>query len=114
MTYYILAIFPALAALVAIYGLFSEPASIAKQLDDVAGFIPSGAIDVAREQLTRVASTGIPSFGRGGVSLGEVEGLRLGRSSVLLWTGISSRPRGRRWWRRCSPFVLGTTLCLAS
>src|SRR6185437_9860191 len=33
-TYYsILAIFPALAALVAIYGVFSDPASIAKHLD---------------------------------------------------------------------------------
>jgi membrane protein len=57
MTYYsILAIFPALAALVAIYGIFSDPGSIAKHLDDIAGFVPSGAIDVAREQLTRVTS----------------------------------------------------------
>src|SRR4051794_31946577 len=37
MTYYsILAIFPAVAALVAIYGLFSDPSSIAKHLDEVA------------------------------------------------------------------------------
>src|SRR5262249_8850048 len=57
MTYYcLLAIFPALAALVAIYGLFSDPGSIAKHLDQAAGFIPTGAIDVAREQLTRIAS----------------------------------------------------------
>lgn len=57
MTYYsLLAIFPALAALVAIYGLFSDPGSIAKHLDQVSGFVPGGAIDVARDQLTRVAS----------------------------------------------------------
>ncbi|MGY4358492.1 hypothetical protein ACVWZ3_004922 [Bradyrhizobium sp. i1.3.6] len=54
MTYYsLLAIFPAIAALVAIYGLFADPSTIAKHLDDVAGFIPGGAVDVAREQLTR-------------------------------------------------------------
>jgi membrane protein len=64
MTYYsILAIFPALAALVAIYGLFSDPTSIAKQLDDLGGFMPGGAIDVAREQLTRVASKGNHTLG---------------------------------------------------
>jgi membrane protein len=64
MTYYsLLAIFPALAALVAIYGLFSDPNSIAKHLDQVSGFIPNGAIDVAREQLTRVASKGNRTLG---------------------------------------------------
>ncbi|HVX75536.1 MAG TPA: YihY/virulence factor BrkB family protein [Bradyrhizobium sp.] len=64
MTYYsILAIFPALAALVAIYGLFSDPASIAKHLDEATGFLPGGAIDVAREQLTRVASKGGQALG---------------------------------------------------
>jgi len=64
MTYYsILAIFPALAALVAIYGLFSDPTSIAKQLDDLGGVMPGGAIDVAREQLTRVASKGNHTLG---------------------------------------------------
>ncbi len=64
MTYYsILAIFPAIAALVAIYGLFSDPGSIAKHLDQAAGFVPGGAIDVAREQLTRVASKGNQALG---------------------------------------------------
>jgi membrane protein len=64
MTYYsLLAIFPALAALVAIYGLFADTGTIAKHLDQVSGFIPSGAIDVAREQLTRVASKGNQTLG---------------------------------------------------
>ena len=64
MTYYsLLAIFPAIAALVAIYGLFSDPGTIAKHLDDVAGFIPGGAADVAREQLTRVATKGDRALG---------------------------------------------------
>ena len=64
MTYYsILAIFPAMAALVAIYGIFSDPAAIAQHLDQVAGFLPGGAIDVAREQLTRVASKGSQTLG---------------------------------------------------
>jgi membrane protein len=64
MTYYsILAIFPAIAALVAIYGLFSDPSTIAKHLDQLGGFLPGGAIDVAREQLTRVANKGSQTLG---------------------------------------------------
>jgi membrane protein len=63
-TYYsILAIFPALAALVAIYGLFSDPAGIAKHLDEISGVAPSGAIDVAREQLTRLTTKSHQTLG---------------------------------------------------
>ena len=77
MTYYsLLAIFPAIAALVAIYGLFADPGSIAKHLDEVAGFIPGGAVEVAREQLTRVAS-------KGGSALGFTFAIGL---AVSLWS----------------------------
>lgn len=64
MTYYsILAIFPAIAALVAMYGLFSDPTAITRHLDQLGGFLPSGAIDIARDQLTRVASKGSQTLG---------------------------------------------------
>lgn len=64
MTFYsLLAIFPALAALVAIYGLFADPGAITAHLDEVAGFVPSGALDVARDQLTRVAANGQGTLG---------------------------------------------------
>ena len=64
MTYYsILAIFPAIAALVAIYGLFADPSAIARHLDQLNGFLPGGAIDIARDQLTRVASKGSQTLG---------------------------------------------------
>lgn len=63
-TYYsILAIFPALAALVTIYGLFSDPVGIAKHLDELSGVVPSGAIDVARDQITRLSSKSSQSLG---------------------------------------------------
>lgn len=64
MTYYsLLAIFPAIAALVAVYGLFSDPSSIARHLDELGGFLPGGAIEVAREQLTRVSANGSQALG---------------------------------------------------
>jgi membrane protein len=61
--YSILAIFPAIAALISLYGLFADPGTIAAQLDQVAGVLPGGAIDVLREQMTRVASQGGGTLG---------------------------------------------------
>ncbi|CCD91611.1 conserved membrane hypothetical protein [Bradyrhizobium sp. ORS 375] len=64
MTFYtLLAIFPALAALVAIYGLFSDPAKITVHLEQLQGLMPGGAIDIARDQLTRVSSKGSQALG---------------------------------------------------
>jgi membrane protein len=54
--YGLLAIFPALAALVSLYGLFADPATIAGHLETMTGVLPAGALDVIREQLNRVAS----------------------------------------------------------
>ncbi len=64
MTFYtLLAIFPALAALVAIYGLFSDPAKITGHLEQLQGLMPGGAIDIARDQLTRVSANGRQALG---------------------------------------------------
>jgi membrane protein len=61
--YAILAIFPALAAVVALYGLFADPTTIAGHLDAMGGVLPRGGMDVLRDQLTRVASTGNSTLG---------------------------------------------------
>jgi membrane protein len=56
-TYYVLlAIFPAIAALVAIYGFFADPNDIARQLNSMQGLLPGGALDVVGGQMKRVAS----------------------------------------------------------
>src|SRR6201981_1904077 len=54
--YALLALFPALAALVSIYGLFADPASIQQHLDSIAGILPGGAVDVVRDQLNRLTA----------------------------------------------------------
>jgi membrane protein len=61
--YSILALFPAIAALVALYGLFADPMTITSHLDNIAGLVPGGAIEVIRDQITRVASQGRTSLG---------------------------------------------------
>jgi membrane protein len=61
--YSILAIFPAIAALVGIYGLFADPTTISTHLDNLAGLLPGGAVDVIKDQLTRIASHGKSTLG---------------------------------------------------
>ena len=61
--YCLLAIFPAIAALVAIYGFFTDPASISAQVDKLSGVMPGGALDVIRNQMNMVASQGASKLG---------------------------------------------------
>ena len=61
--YALLAIFPGIAALISIYGLYADPASIANHLDTMANVAPGGAIDLLREEMTRLASQGGATLG---------------------------------------------------
>jgi membrane protein len=53
--YAIVALFPGIGAIVSIYGLFANPSTIAAHLDTLAGVAPGGAVDVIKDQLTRLA-----------------------------------------------------------
>ncbi len=68
--YVLLAIFPALGALVSLYGLISDPKTIASQLSSVSGFLPQGGVQILHEQLQSLTSK--PSKGLG---LGALVGL---------------------------------------
>ncbi|SCY31466.1 membrane protein [Microvirga guangxiensis] len=63
-TYYaLLAIFPAIAALVSIYGLFADPGTIQEHLNTMSGVLPGGALEIIGEQVTRIASQGGGALG---------------------------------------------------
>ena len=63
-TYYaLLALFPGIAAVVSIYGLFGDPNLLVGHVDTMAGFAPGGAIDVIRDQLTRLSAQGSTTLG---------------------------------------------------
>jgi membrane protein len=63
-TYYaLLALFPGIAAVVSIYGLFEDPSTIVGHIDTMAGFAPGGAIDVIRDELTRLSAQGSTTLG---------------------------------------------------
>ena len=61
----LLALFPGIAALVSIYGLFSDAGSISGQLDTLAGVLPGGAIEVIGGQLKMLTDQGPAKLGFG-------------------------------------------------
>ena len=63
--YLILAIFPAISALVSVYGLFFDPKTMVGHLNLIAGVAPGGAIDVLRQQLTRLGQQNGAALGIG-------------------------------------------------
>ncbi|WP_245412350.1 YihY/virulence factor BrkB family protein [Notoacmeibacter ruber] len=54
--YLLLAMVPALSALVSIYGLFTDPAQIQEQLSLISAFVPGGGMEILNEQMNRLAS----------------------------------------------------------
>jgi membrane protein len=63
--YALLALFPAVTAFVSLYGLVADASTIDRHLSLAAGILPSGAVDILHEQLTRLTSsrTSALSFG---------------------------------------------------
>jgi hypothetical protein len=56
--YGLLAVFPAIDALVSLYGLFADAATIRDHLAQLSGILPGGAIDIVGDQIQRVAAAG--------------------------------------------------------
>jgi membrane protein len=54
--YGLLAIFPALAALLSIYGLFADVDAVKRHLAALTDVLPGGAIEIIGEQIKRIAS----------------------------------------------------------
>ena len=64
MTFYtLLALFPAIATLISLYGLVANPATIADQLQSAEGVVPSGGLDIIRQQVAALTSHGPQALG---------------------------------------------------
>ncbi|SEF12303.1 membrane protein [Rhizobiales bacterium GAS191] len=53
--YALLALFPAIAAFVSLYGLFADRGTIGSHLDLLRGLLPGGALDIVGDQVNRIA-----------------------------------------------------------
>ena len=74
--YSLLAIFPAIAAFVSLYGLIADASTIDSHLSLAAGIFPAGAVDILHEQITRLTAKSDAKL-----SLGFITGL-----AVALWS----------------------------
>lgn len=54
--YGLLAVFPAIAALVSLYGLVADPATLNEHIAALGGLLPGGAIEIVSEQVKRITS----------------------------------------------------------
>src|SRR5262249_4458679 len=61
--YVLLALFPGIAALVSLYGLFADPAAISQHLNDLSDFMPEGATQVVGDQLNNLTANGSSTLG---------------------------------------------------
>ena len=74
--YGLLALFPAVTALVSVYGLFAKASTINEHLSAAAGFLPDSAMSIVQDQVIRLAAKGDAKLG-----FGFVLGL-----AVALWS----------------------------
>ena len=78
-TYYLLlALFPALAALVSVYGLVANPADMTKSVQSLSGMLPPSTVKLIGDELQQLVSASHKSLGLGAI-IGIV---------IALWSGV--------------------------
>jgi membrane protein len=110
----ILALFPALAALVSLYGLVFDPSQIEKQVGALSGVLPSETQQLLSQQLhSLVAASG------GALGFGAVVGILLalwsasrGMSGIITAINIAYEEKERRGFFKLNLIALGLTLGL--
>jgi len=59
----LMAVFPAIAAFVALYGLFQDPQTVVDQLNTLSGVVPADVLDTLTGQMTQVAARSDSTLG---------------------------------------------------
>lgn len=63
--YGLLALFPALIAIVLLYGIIADPADVQRQIGEIADILPESAADTVSRQLDQIAAGSGPGLGVG-------------------------------------------------
>jgi membrane protein len=110
--YALLSVFPALAAMVSIYGLFATPGDVINQMSGFAGVLPPGVWDIFNTELKSITQTGQGTLTAAAV-LSIVVALwsaRAAMSSLMTATNIAYREREKRGFIRTTLLSLAFTL----
>ena len=76
--YSLLAVFPAVAAFVSLYGIVADASTIDAHLSLASGILPGGAVDLLHEQITKLAAKSNDKL-----SFGFIAGLALGSGAPM-------------------------------
>jgi membrane protein len=66
--YSLLALFPAIAALISLYGLVANPATIESHLSLAGGLVPAGGMEIITQQVHSLAAAGHSALGLGAIA----------------------------------------------
>jgi membrane protein len=111
--YLLLAIFPALGALVSLYGLVADPASIFDHLHAIAGVLPPGALDIFADQIKvlsaqRQGTLGLTFFVGFAIALWSTHSGTLALFDVM---NVAYEEKEKRGFVRLNLIALCFTLC---
>lgn len=108
----VLAVFPGLAAAIAIYGLFSSPAQVVEHMQVFSGLLPPGTWDLFKTQLQAVAgqAQGSLTFAALGGLLIALWSARAGMSALMTATNIAYAEAEKRGFFRQTLVSLAFTV----
>ena len=112
--YLLLSMVPALAAAVAIFGVFADPAAIGRTIAAIGGALPQEALALIEEQLERLVAASPRTLGLGalvGVLLSLWSATR-GTKALISALNAAYAERERRGFVRLNLVALGLTLAL--
>lgn len=112
-TYYgLLALFPATAAIVSLYGLFTDASTISEHLRLVSGFLPDSALEVIGDQVKRIAAKGQATLGfafLGTLAL-SLWGANAGTKAIFDGLNIIYKEREKRGFLKLTLYSLTFTI----
>ncbi len=110
--YFFLAIFPALVAIVSIYGLITDPVQVEQQLEQISSALPEQAHQIIEERLKSIAGQSDGALGWG-VALSILISLwsaNKGTKSLFLGVNIAYNERNERGFIKENALTLAFTL----
>jgi membrane protein len=110
----LLALFPALAATVALYGLLTAPTTVSAHLDSLSGFVPGEVRMILGAQLQRVTTTADTELGIGAIIalLVALWSSAKGVKSLMAALDIAYHEREKRGFLELNLTALGLTLAM--
>src|SRR5665213_3693217 len=109
----LLAVFPAITALVSCYGLFANPSTIGANLQTLALMLPQGSFQIVQDQIARVLMKGHTAFGAAflfGLGL-AIWSANAGVKAVIDALNVVYEEREKRSFIRLNLLSLTLTTC---